>query len=83
MCTANVELRKCQLPLINLPPSDTYLSLLWYDLHSNWTDHSLTVCTALSLTGCISNSPGIPNIFTLKISTDADLELRLGYYGKN
>lgn len=82
MCMANFELRKRQLPLVNVPPSDTYLSLLWYDLHSNWIDASLTVCTALSLTGCISNSPGIPNIFTLKISTNAGLELRLGYYGK-
>ncbi|KAF2800777.1 hypothetical protein K505DRAFT_355342 [Melanomma pulvis-pyrius CBS 109.77] len=36
---------------------------------------------SLALTGCVSNSPGIPNIFTLKIDDGADAEIRLGYFG--
>ncbi|ORX92463.1 Ca2+ regulator and membrane fusion protein Fig1-domain-containing protein [Clohesyomyces aquaticus] len=40
---------------------------------------------ALPQTGCISNSPGIPNIFTMKLQdprrSPDSTEIRLGYYG--
>ncbi|PVH90571.1 hypothetical protein DM02DRAFT_432993 [Periconia macrospinosa] len=38
----------------------------------------------LSLTGCISSSPGIPNIFTLKLEhafhSPSSPEIRIGYF---
>ncbi|KAF1359464.1 hypothetical protein EJ07DRAFT_155908 [Lizonia empirigonia] len=40
----------------------------------------IITCYTLSLTGCISVSPGIPNIFTLKLADNLGHEIRLGYF---
>lgn len=42
----------------------------------------LTDLAALSLTGCISASPGLPNIFLAAIRVPGGVELRIGYFGK-
>jgi hypothetical protein len=38
--------------------------------------------TALCLTGCVTNSPGLPNIFLIAVNTSSMGELRVGYFGK-
>ncbi|KAF2470848.1 uncharacterized protein BDR25DRAFT_196405, partial [Lindgomyces ingoldianus] len=45
------------------------------------------VYLALSLTGCVSQSPGVPNIFLVKLQSKGNTtfpipEIRVGYFGK-
>ncbi|KAI1144279.1 hypothetical protein F5Y05DRAFT_364193 [Hypoxylon sp. FL0543] len=37
----------------------------------------------LVLTGCLSTSPGVPDLFVLKLRNNGteDVEVRIGYYG--
>ncbi|KAH6873644.1 hypothetical protein B0T10DRAFT_466176 [Thelonectria olida] len=35
----------------------------------------------LSLTGCVSNSPGLPNVFLVAMNSSSVAELRVGYFG--
>ncbi|KAJ0126831.1 Uncharacterized protein HZ326_30068 [Fusarium oxysporum f. sp. albedinis] len=35
----------------------------------------------LSLTGCVSDSPGLPSIFLVAINSSSTAELRIGYFG--
>jgi hypothetical protein len=43
---------------------------------------ALLIQLALSLTGCVSDSPGIPNLYLLKLRQgDDNFEIRVGYFG--
>lgn len=54
--------------------------------HCQWVGGLLTAPAALSLTGCISTSPAIPNIYIVSLrpnhnTTDVPTQVRIGYFG--
>ena len=89
--TLTFKNRQCKLETLDLPSCDSYLIALRYDVYqlelgcNSCLSYPLPV---LSLTGCISSSPGLQNIYLMELqdcnSTSAnssDFRVRAGYFG--
>jgi hypothetical protein len=81
-----LELQIVRLLAISILPA---ASLVFY---SRWLmsgakkplvyEWKLTKNSALSLTGCSADSPGLTNIFLVSLNSSKEAELRVGYFGK-